>query len=76
MEKKRVIIRCMIWMLAWVLLVESQANARPLSFDVRGNNEYEFIKLPDTLKQNEGGRLSTEVDERVVQDDLRESPKN
>ena len=52
MEKKRVIIRCMIWMLAWVLLVESQANARPLSFDVRGNNEYEFIKLPDTLKQN------------------------
>ena len=47
------IIRCMIWMLAWVLLVESQANARPLSFDVRGNNEYEFIKLPDTLKQND-----------------------
>ncbi len=46
------IIRCMIWMLAWVLLVESQANARPLSFDVRENNEYEFIKLPDTLKQN------------------------
>ena len=43
----------MIWMLAWVLLVESQANARPLSFDVRGNNEYEFIKLPDTLKQND-----------------------
>ena len=25
----------------------------PLSFDVRGNNEYEFIKLPDTLKQND-----------------------
>ena len=89
MEKKRVIIRCMIWMLAWVLLVESQANARPLSFDVRGNNEYEFIKLPDTLKQNDVVFLpdslirdtlqyefSTEVDERVVQDDLRESPKN
>ena len=46
------IIRCMIWMLAWVLLVESQANAGPLSFDVCENNEYEFIKLPDTLKQN------------------------
>ena len=47
------IVRCMIWMLAWVLLVESQANAGPLSFDVCVDNGYEFIKLPDTLKQND-----------------------
>ena len=52
MEKKRVIIRWMILMLAWVLLVESQANARPLSIDVCKNIENELIKLPDTLKQN------------------------
>ena len=53
MERKHVIVRCMIWMLAWVLLVESQANAGPLSFDVCVDNGYEFIKLPDTLKQND-----------------------
>ena len=52
MEKKRVIIRCMIWMLTWVLLVESQANARPLSFNVRENKGYDLIKLPDSLKQS------------------------
>ena len=52
MERKRVIIRCMIWMLTWVLLVESQANARPLSFNVRENKGYDLIKLPDSLKQS------------------------
>ena len=46
------IIRCMIWMLTWVLLVESQANARPLSFNVRENKGYDLIKLPDSLKQS------------------------
>lgn len=29
------------------------SKCKALSFDVRGNNEYEFIKLPDTLKQND-----------------------
>ena len=52
MERKRVIIRCMIWMLTWVLLVESQANARPLSFNVRENKGYDLVKLPDSLKQS------------------------
>ena len=42
----------MIWMLTWVLLVESQANARPLSFNVRENKGYDLIKLPDSLKQS------------------------
>ena len=46
------IIRCMILILAWVLLVESRADARPLSEDVRGKNELEWEEWRDTLKQS------------------------
>ena len=41
----------MILILAWVLLVESRADARPLSEDVRGKNELEWEEWRDTLKQ-------------------------
>ena len=42
----------MILILAWVLLVESRADARPLSEDVRGKNELEWEEWRDTLKQS------------------------
>jgi len=90
-----VIIRCMIWMLTWVLLVESQANARPLSFNVRENKGYDLIKLPDSLKQSNVVFLPDSLirdtlqyeyskikevayrrDERVVQNDFRESSED
>ena len=55
--KENVMIRLLILVLAWVLLVGSQASARPLSEDVcrRKKNKKELLKqvAKDTVKQNE-----------------------
>ena len=46
------IIRLLILVLAWVLLVESQASARPLSEDVCRKKKHKEVNVRDTIKQS------------------------